>query len=172
VRARKTSDAILLTIEDTGCGIAKDALKNLGNPFEQVENQFTKSHKGSGLGFGDLALAGAAARRRIEDQVESPVIGTIVSVRVPAVKKPPRRPDQKRARAGARPPPDYFFWPQHCVKMLAHASRVAVRQVRFQALSGPAGPRCAPEGRPGPGGVSFSSKGPSRHSRMICVTRE
>jgi len=100
VRARKTSDAILLTIEDTGCGIEKDALKKLGKPFEQVENQFTKSHKGSGLGLAisrSLAqLHGGALKIR-----SKPGIGTIVSVRVPAVKKPPRRPAKKVAEDAA-----------------------------------------------------------------------
>jgi len=98
VRARKTSDAILLTIEDNGCGIAKDALKKLGNPFEQVENQFTKSHAGSGLGLAisrSLAqLHGGALKIR-----SRPGVGTIVSVRVPAFKKPARRTSKKAVPA-------------------------------------------------------------------------
>nr|WP_321457667.1 ATP-binding protein [uncultured Cohaesibacter sp.] len=40
-----------LTISDTGVGIPQDAIDRLGHPFEQVQNQFTKSHKGSGLGL-------------------------------------------------------------------------------------------------------------------------
>ncbi|RWL18444.1 MAG: ATP-binding protein, partial [Mesorhizobium sp.] len=40
VRARNTSGALLLTIEDNGCGIPKQALSKLGRPFEQVQNQF------------------------------------------------------------------------------------------------------------------------------------
>ncbi|MGB3500352.1 MAG: ATP-binding protein [Mesorhizobium sp.] len=86
VRARKVSDAIQLTIEDTGCGISKEALKKIGNPFEQVENQFTKSHAGSGLGLaisGSLAkLHGGALKIR-----SRPGIGTIVSVRIPTRNK-------------------------------------------------------------------------------------
>ena len=51
VRTRNVSGAMMLTIEDTGCGIPKDALRKLGRPFEQVQNQFSKNHTGSGLGL-------------------------------------------------------------------------------------------------------------------------
>ncbi|MCE3257259.1 MAG: sensor histidine kinase, partial [Nitrobacter vulgaris] len=51
VRARNDSGAMVLTIEDNGCGIPKEALGKLGRPFEQVQNQFSKNHTGSGLGL-------------------------------------------------------------------------------------------------------------------------
>ena len=38
-------------IEDNGIGIPSQDIEKLGRPFEQVENQFTKSHDGSGLGL-------------------------------------------------------------------------------------------------------------------------
>jgi two-component system cell cycle sensor histidine kinase PleC len=82
VRARNLSGAMLLTIEDTGCGIPKAALKKLGRPFEQVQNQFSKNHNGSGLGLAisrSLAeLHGGALKIRSTEGV-----GTIVSVRIP-----------------------------------------------------------------------------------------
>lgn len=82
VRARKTSNALLLTIEDSGCGIPKKALKKLGRPFEQVQNQFSKNHTGSGLGLAisrSLAeLHGGKLKIRSNEGV-----GTIVSVRIP-----------------------------------------------------------------------------------------
>ncbi|MGI9384387.1 MAG: ATP-binding protein [Methyloligellaceae bacterium] len=40
-----------IAITDTGVGIPQAELGKLGRPFEQVENQFSKSHKGSGLGL-------------------------------------------------------------------------------------------------------------------------
>ncbi|MDP2622007.1 MAG: ATP-binding protein [Hyphomicrobiales bacterium] len=49
--ARRAGDDIEFAIADTGIGIAQPDLKRLGRPFEQVENQFTKSHTGSGLGL-------------------------------------------------------------------------------------------------------------------------
>ncbi|MER9071430.1 ATP-binding protein [Mesorhizobium sp. M0904] len=82
VRARSISSALILTIEDNGCGIPKAALSKLGRPFEQVQNQFSKSHTGSGLGLAisrSLAeLQGGALKIRSTES-----IGTIVSVRIP-----------------------------------------------------------------------------------------
>ncbi|MDG4898009.1 ATP-binding protein [Mesorhizobium sp. WSM4976] len=87
VRARSTSGALLLTIEDNGCGIPKHALSKLGRPFEQVQNQFSKNHTGSGLGLAisrSLAeLQGGALKIRSTEGV-----GTIVSVRIPLKKAP------------------------------------------------------------------------------------
>jgi two-component system, cell cycle sensor histidine kinase PleC len=82
VRVRLSRNAILLLIEDSGIGIAKDHLKKLGRPFEQVESQFTKTFQGSGLG---LAIAkslielhgGAMKIRSIEG------MGTTVILRLP-----------------------------------------------------------------------------------------
>ncbi len=83
VRARRIGTAVTLTIEDSGIGIPKEALKKLGRPFEQVQNQFTKSHKGSGLGLAitrSLAeLHGGAMRIRSQEGK-----GTIVSIRLPS----------------------------------------------------------------------------------------
>jgi len=82
VRAREVAGALVFTVEDTGCGIPKSALKKIGQPFEQVENQFTKSHAGSGLGLAIsrslTELHGGALKIRSTEGV-----GTIVSVRIP-----------------------------------------------------------------------------------------
>jgi two-component system, cell cycle sensor histidine kinase PleC len=82
LRARKVAGSLMLSIEDTGCGIPREALKKLGRPFEQVQNQFSKSHTGSGLGLAisrSLAeLHGGALRIRSSEGV-----GTIVCVRLP-----------------------------------------------------------------------------------------
>jgi len=82
VRARMVNSYVNIAIEDTGIGIPKGALKNLGRPFEQVESQLTKRHGGSGLG---LAIAksltelhGGAMRIR-----STLGVGTIVLVRLP-----------------------------------------------------------------------------------------
>jgi two-component system cell cycle sensor histidine kinase PleC len=90
VRARKAYGAMVVTIEDNGCGIPREALKKLGRPFEQVQNQFSKSHAGSGLGLAisrSLAeLHGGALKIRSTDGV-----GTIVSIRIPERKPPSAR---------------------------------------------------------------------------------
>jgi two-component system cell cycle sensor histidine kinase PleC len=82
VRARNVNGHVNIAIEDTGIGIPKDALKNLGKPFEQVESQLTKTHRGSGLG---LAIAKSLAElhggaMRIRSTLG---VGTIVLVRLP-----------------------------------------------------------------------------------------
>jgi two-component system cell cycle sensor histidine kinase PleC len=88
VRARHVSGAMMLSIEDNGCGIPKEALSKLGRPFEQVQNQFSKNHTGSGLGLAisrSLAeLHGGALKIRSKENV-----GTIVSVRIPVRKTVP-----------------------------------------------------------------------------------
>ncbi|MGB3386922.1 MAG: ATP-binding protein [Pseudaminobacter sp.] len=87
VRARNVAGALMITIEDNGCGIPKEALGKLGRPFEQVQNQFSKSHTGSGLGLAisrSLAeLHGGALKIRSTEGS-----GTIVSVRIPTRKAP------------------------------------------------------------------------------------
>ena len=42
---------VVISILDTGIGIPARDIEKLGRPFEQVENQFTKSKGGSGLGL-------------------------------------------------------------------------------------------------------------------------
>jgi two-component system, cell cycle sensor histidine kinase PleC len=82
MRGKTVDDCVLLTLADTGIGIARDALKRLGRPFEQVEGQLSKSHHGSGLG---LAIAKSLAelhggRMRIRSQLGK---GTVVLVWLP-----------------------------------------------------------------------------------------
>lgn len=82
VRVRRVEQRVAISIRDTGIGIPAEAIANLGRPFEQVQNQFTKSHKGSGLGLAitrSLAeLHGGALRIRSREGH-----GTIVSIRLP-----------------------------------------------------------------------------------------
>ncbi|WP_374567645.1 PAS domain-containing sensor histidine kinase [Nitratireductor sp. ZSWI3] len=86
LRARRVGPAVTLIIEDSGCGIPREALQKLGRPFEQVQNQFSKNHTGSGLGLAisrSLAeLHGGVLKIRSTEGV-----GTIVAVRIPAEQK-------------------------------------------------------------------------------------
>ena len=54
LRGRISRGVVVIGIQDSGIGIAREALQKLGRPFEQVESQLTKTHHGSGLG---LAIA-------------------------------------------------------------------------------------------------------------------
>ncbi len=51
VRASANNQGVNIQIIDTGIGIPQRDIQKLGRPFEQVENQFTKSKGGSGLGL-------------------------------------------------------------------------------------------------------------------------
>jgi two-component system, cell cycle sensor histidine kinase PleC len=82
VRSRTMTNSIVLMIADTGIGIAPQSLRRLGQPFEQVESQLTKTYHGSGLG---LAIAKSLASlhggsMRLRSSLGS---GTVVLVRLP-----------------------------------------------------------------------------------------
>lgn len=82
VRARAVGNRIMLAIQDSGVGIPREAIGKLARPFEQVQNQFTKSHKGSGLGLAitrSLAQLHGGAMRIASREGE----GTIVAIRLP-----------------------------------------------------------------------------------------
>ena len=51
VKVKSLDESIRVQIIDTGIGIPQRDIQKLGRPFEQVENQFTKSKSGSGLGL-------------------------------------------------------------------------------------------------------------------------
>jgi two-component system cell cycle sensor histidine kinase PleC len=92
VRGRVSGGSVVVAIQDTGIGIARDALAKLGRPFEQVESQFTKTQHGSGLG---LAIAKSLIRlhgglMRIRS---TPGVGTTVIFRLPLNGQPAERPD-------------------------------------------------------------------------------
>lgn len=82
VRARQVNDAIVLSIQDTGIGIPKHAMSKIGQPFEQVQNQFSKSKDGSGLGLAIsrslIKLHGGIMRISSKEGV-----GTTVSISIP-----------------------------------------------------------------------------------------
>jgi two-component system cell cycle sensor histidine kinase PleC len=87
VRARVSRGAVVLGIQDSGIGIAREALQKLGRPFEQVESQLTKTHHGSGLG---LAIAKSLIElhggvMRIRSTLGA---GTTVVVRLPLDGRP------------------------------------------------------------------------------------
>ncbi|MEM8856422.1 MAG: ATP-binding protein, partial [Pseudomonadota bacterium] len=81
-RARLERDFVVVAVEDNGIGIPQRELDRLGQPFVQVENQFTKTHQGSGLG---LAIARSLTElHRGKMDIQSEVgKGTTVTVRLP-----------------------------------------------------------------------------------------
>ena len=101
VRGRVSRGAVVIGIQDSGIGIARDALQKLGRPFEQVESQLTKTHHGSGLG---LAIAKSLIElhggvMRIRSTLGA---GTTVVVRLPLDGQPAatKRANRPASRAG------------------------------------------------------------------------
>lgn len=79
---REDAGFALLVVEDTGCGIPKDEIARVFNPFEQIDNRYARANGGTGLG---LTLVRALSELhggfcRIESEVGD---GTRVEVRLP-----------------------------------------------------------------------------------------
>jgi two-component system, cell cycle sensor histidine kinase PleC len=75
-------DHISLRIKDRGIGIPANKLGTITNPFEQVANQYTRSHVGSGLG---LAITKELAELHGGSiHIDSAMgVGTTVTIRLP-----------------------------------------------------------------------------------------
>ncbi|WP_137388028.1 sensor histidine kinase [Rhodoligotrophos defluvii] len=86
IRAEERDGQIAVVIADSGIGIPQNAIEKLGRPFEQVENQLTKTKSGSGLGLAIskslVELHGGALRI---DSIEGR--GTTVTVLLPKTAK-------------------------------------------------------------------------------------
>ena len=82
VRVRRIAGHAVFTIADTGIGIPHSALAKIGQPFEQVQNQYAKSRGGSGLGLAisrslTMLHGGRMAIRSREG------CGTVITFRIP-----------------------------------------------------------------------------------------
>jgi two-component system cell cycle sensor histidine kinase PleC len=78
---------VSITVEDTGVGIAPEALLRIGRPFEQIDSPLENGNKGSGLG---LAIARSLVELHggtlhIRSSLGS---GTIVRIRLPLSEEP------------------------------------------------------------------------------------
>jgi cell cycle sensor histidine kinase DivJ len=82
VSAQAMERGIVITVRDTGTGIARSDLERLGQPFEQVESAVVRSKEGTGLG---LALVKSLAAMHGGEAVLDSVLGegTVVTVRLP-----------------------------------------------------------------------------------------
>jgi two-component system, cell cycle sensor histidine kinase DivJ len=73
---------ILLTVEDTGIGIAADDLARIGSPFFQARGTYTRKHDGTGLGLS--IVKGLVKLHGGEMDIRSrPGEGTRIVVRLP-----------------------------------------------------------------------------------------
>lgn len=79
VTAKPGVQGVEISVTDTGRGIPAESLKRLGQPFEQVENAYTRSKEGTGLG---LALVRAMAHLHGGAMTLESVVGEGTTVRV------------------------------------------------------------------------------------------
>jgi two-component system cell cycle sensor histidine kinase PleC len=82
VHVRGTANGLTLRVVDTGCGIPPEHLPRLARPFEQVEQELTRTNAGTGLG---LALTKSltemhGGKLSIQSEVGR---GTIVTITLP-----------------------------------------------------------------------------------------
>src|SRR5207237_7748823 len=82
VGAKAEATVLVVSIEDTGVGIAADDLPRIGDPFFQARSSYDRRHDGTGLGIsivkGLLALHGG--RLDIDSRLGE---GTRVTIRLP-----------------------------------------------------------------------------------------
>ena len=78
---------IELSVSDTGVGIDQTDLKRLGQPFEQVDSEYTRAKEGTGLG---LALVRALTHLHGGTMAIESILGegTTVRVRFPQAERP------------------------------------------------------------------------------------
>ena len=84
ISATQKAGDVVVVIQDTGIGIPQRDLEKLGRPFEQLENQFTKTKGGSGLG---LAISKSLVHLHGGQLTIASVVGkgTTVTVQFPLV---------------------------------------------------------------------------------------
>lgn len=82
VRQDPLGERVRISVEDTGIGIADEDLQRLARPFEQIENQHSKTTQGTGLG---LALTKSLVEMHggALDLRSTPGSGTTVSFSLP-----------------------------------------------------------------------------------------
>jgi cell cycle sensor histidine kinase DivJ len=98
VAAEQTSNGLMLAVSDTGVGIGESDLARLGQPFEQVENEYTRAKEGTGLG---LALVRALAHLHGGTMTISSALGQGTCVRILLPNAFPAGEEKKPAQAVA-----------------------------------------------------------------------
>jgi cell cycle sensor histidine kinase DivJ len=98
ITAELVSGALQIAVSDTGVGIGEADLARLGQPFEQVENEYTRSKEGTGLG---LALVRALTHLHGGTMTLSSALGegTCVRIMLPNAVETSEEPDKVQAVA-------------------------------------------------------------------------
>jgi two-component system cell cycle sensor histidine kinase PleC len=82
MRRDGAEDRVRLTVRDTGIGISPEDLDRLARPFEQIENQHSKTQQGTGLGLA-LTKSLVELHHGVLELASEPGVGTTASVTLP-----------------------------------------------------------------------------------------
>ncbi|RRH93410.1 PAS domain-containing sensor histidine kinase [Mesorhizobium tamadayense] len=100
IGAKRVGSRLHFWVSDTGIGIAEEDMANIGKPFMQIQNDYTRRFEGTGLGLS--LVKGLVALHEGTMSIESaPGEGTTVTISLP-VNGPKRR---SGAPAGVLPMP-------------------------------------------------------------------
>ena len=93
IGAKRIGSRVHFWVSDTGIGMAEEELAQIGKPFTQIQNDYTKRFEGAGLGLS--LVSGLVSLLHGTLSIESePGNGTTVTVSLPAEKASPRRAKQ------------------------------------------------------------------------------
>ncbi len=82
IRTDGPYDRVRFFVRDTGIGISPEDLERLARPFEQIENQHSKTQHGTGLGLA-LTKSLVELHHGALEMTSQPGVGTTVSVTLP-----------------------------------------------------------------------------------------
>lgn len=96
LRTHVHEGALIVSVADTGIGIPPEAMRKIGQPFEQVQSQYARSQGGSGLGLAIsrslVHMHGGTMKMR-----SCPGKGTVVSLILPRQRQLPQTKQAKSA---------------------------------------------------------------------------
>jgi cell cycle sensor histidine kinase DivJ len=82
IGAKRVGERLRFWVSDTGIGISADDLKRIGQPFTQVQNDYTRQFEGTGLGL-SLVKGLVALHDGTMTMESAPGEGTIATVTLP-----------------------------------------------------------------------------------------
>ena len=82
MRRDGAEERVRLVVRDTGIGISPEDLDRLARPFEQIENQHSKTQQGTGLGLA-LTKSLVELHHGLLELASEPGVGTTASVTLP-----------------------------------------------------------------------------------------
>ena len=82
IRAAASHGWLRLSVTDTGIGMAANDLQRIGEPFTQIQNDYTRQSDGAGLGL-SLVKGLAALHDGTVEITSAPGVGTCVTIMLP-----------------------------------------------------------------------------------------